>query len=310
MIIKMPDASDITRIRKGVAVVTGGRVSNNTHRLFRNVRRNYDVRSIITTPGVPTTTTTFPVIGPGTIGNVLTPELNGPRALAINPSTGGVFIANTGDNNLIYIHSVGSGSTIFGYGQFNNPNGIALDSAGNIYVSDTGNNVVKKYPFNDIISPPTVFASGFNTPQGITVDPAGNVYVADVSNNVVKKFNSSGNYLGNVGSGFSTPRDVAIDLGGNIYVADTNNKRIRKISTTGDITTVASGFDWPQSVAVDSSGNLYVAEPTTNTAYRITNGIKTVIGSGFNTPYGIEVDSVGNVYVTDTGNNQIKKITF
>jgi DNA-binding beta-propeller fold protein YncE len=139
------------------------------------------------------------------------------------------------------------GSQGSGNGQFNNPGGAAVDSAGNIYVADTGNSRIQKFDSNGnyltkwggTFSPPPPSVPGgtsqpyvpvngqFLGPSGVAVDSAGNVYVADTGNNRIQEFDSNGNYLAQWG-GFNQPGGVAVDSAGNVYVADTRNNRIEE----------------------------------------------------------------------------------
>lgn len=131
-----------------------------------------------------------------------------------------------------------------GNGELSTPYGIALDSAGNYYLTEEGNDRVQKFDstghylmkFGSVGT-----ADGqFSNPQGIFVDSSNNIYVADYSNHRIQKFDSSGNFLskfGSIGSGdgqFMRPRDIAVDSSGNIYVADAGNNRIQKFDSSGN----------------------------------------------------------------------------
>ena len=191
---------------------------------------------------------------------------------------------------------------------FSDPQGVAMDAAGNIYVADAGNNAVKKIANDGTI---TTLGSGFNYPMGVAVDAAGNVYVGDENNNAVKKIAPDGVTVTTLGSGFYYPKGVAVDAAGNVYVADASNNTVKKIATDGvTVTTLGSGFSSPMGVAVDATGNVYVADASNNTVKKIaTDGVTvTTLGSGFNGSTGIALDAAGNVYVADNGNNAVKKI--
>jgi len=138
---------------------------------------------------------------------------------------------------------------------FNQPQGLAVDASGNVYVADAGNNLIRMIgPFAIV----TTFAgyggagsnngtgplsAAFNNPTGVAVDKAGNVYVADAGNNLIRKISTAGvvTWLagnGQVGSAnglgyaatFNNPQGIAVDAEGNVYVADTGNNMIRKIT--------------------------------------------------------------------------------
>jgi DNA-binding beta-propeller fold protein YncE len=219
-----------------------------------------------------------------------------------------------------------------GDGQFDFPNGIAVDSAGNVYVADTGNDRIQKF---DAIGTYLTQWDGsegdggrFSQPKGIAVDSKGNVYVADTSNNRIQKFDADGTHVTHwgeygVGDGeFSSPMDIAVDGAGNVYVADTFNNRIQKFDADGTHVThwgeygVGDGeFIYPMGIAVDSAGNVYVADYYNNRIQKfdadgthVTQWGEYGVGDGeFSYPMGIAVDGAGNVYVADTGNDRIQK---
>ena len=251
--------------------------------------------------------------------------------------------------------------------QLASPYGLALDSSGNLYIADGGNQCIRKVTAAGIIS---TFAGNtaagyfgdnglavraqLNNPLGVAVDSAGNVYIADSYNQRIRKVTPSGListvagdgtccFGGDNGPGTSAqvhqPESIAIDGSGNLYIADLGNNRIRKLSANGTITTVAgtgaNGFSGdggpatsaqlqiPWAVASDAAGNLYIADA--NRIRKVSAGtITTVAGaqnSGFagdggasskalfDQPNGVAVDALGNVYIADTNNSRIRKLT-
>jgi hypothetical protein len=195
------------------------------------------------------------------------------------------------------------------------PHGVAYDTAGNAYIADTDENVIRKVNTSGIIT--TVAGDGeqgyggdggqateaqLDSPAGVAVDTSGNIYIADTHNNVVREvLASSGNIATIAGTGvasfsgdgaaataatLSYPTAVAVDTSGNVYIADTNNHRIREISG-GNITTVAG--DGEQFYAGDG-----VLATTT----------------GLDSPTGIAVDAAFNLYIGDTLNQRVRKVTY
>jgi hypothetical protein len=163
-------------------------------------------------------------------------------------------------------------------GQFlNGAGGVAVDSSGNVYVTDLGNHRIEKFTSGgSFISSWGSSGTGngqFSGPEGIAIDSTDNVYIADTGNHRVQKFNTSGTFVtkwGSNGTGdgqFDTPWGVSVDGLGDVYVADTNNNRIQKFSATGTFIsscgTSGTGngeFSGPQDVGADSAGNYYVAD--------------------------------------------------
>jgi uncharacterized protein (TIGR03437 family) len=271
----------------------------------------------------------------GDNGSAASAQLSGPEAAAVD-SAGNLYIADRNNNRVRKVSGgvittvAGAGPTGFNRGgfsgdngpaanaQLNLPVGVAVDSAGNLYIA--GSQRIRKVS-NGII---TTFAgngtqgfSGDNGPaasaqlygpSAVAVDSAGNLYMVDnsrirkVSNGIITTVagNGTAGFSGDNGPATSAelndPGGVAVDSAGNLYIADTENQRIRKVSS-GIITTIAGNgtlgssgdngsptnaqLNLPTGVAVDSAGNLFIAQPLGNPIRKITNGIiATIAGSG------------------------------
>ena len=196
---------------------------------------------------------------------------------------------------------------------FRDPNGVAVDGAGNLYIADTKNRRIRKVDTTGTIT--TIAGTGevgfsgdggpaaeaqLYGPSGVAVDGAGNVYIADRNNERIHKVDTTGTITTIAGTGeygFSgdggpaaeaqlrSPNGVAVDGAGNLYIADRNNHRIRKVDSTGTITTIAGTGEF------DFGGDGGPAA-------------EAQIGS----PYGVAVDGAGNLYIADSGNQRIRKV--
>ena len=234
-----------------------------------------------------------------------------PSGVAVD-SSGGVYIADqwnlrvrkVSSNNIATIAGNG-GFSYSGDGgpatraQFNGPQGIALDPAGNLYIADSRNGVVRKIAPDHTIA--TVPGTSLTLPRGVASDSAGNIYVSDSLDNRVKRIGTDGSVVtvaGNGSAGFAgdggpaasaqlnSPAGLAVDRAGNLYIADFANNRIRKVTIDGNIATIA-----------DNGTQTYSGD----------NAAATL--AGLNGPLGVAVDAAGNVYIADTNNHVIREIT-
>jgi sugar lactone lactonase YvrE len=228
--------------------------------------------------------------------------------------------------------------------QFSLPFGAAVDTAGNLYVADFGNNLIRKITVTGVVTTLAGAARSFGSrdgqganaafdgPTGVAVDATGNVYVADSRTGLARKISPTGlvttlNDNSNFGR-FEGPSGIAVDGNGNVYVSDETGT-VWKIAPSGSVANLlgangGSPFDNPQGLALDSVGNVYVADFGSDTIKKVTPGgvVTTLAGSGvagsadgigsaaqFDGPQGICVDASGNMYVSESGNQTIREIT-
>jgi sugar lactone lactonase YvrE len=262
---------------------------------------------------------------PGDNGPATSAGLTYPSGVAVDPS-GNLYIAEQYGYRLRIVTNgvittfAGNGSNYFGdngpatAAGVLAPQGTALDSAGNLYIADTSNNVVRKV-----------------TRLGVITTVAGN---------------GTYGYAGDDGPAtnaqFRSPTAVAFDSSGNLYIADGHNARIRVVTPGGAISTYAgtgsccySGdngqatsaqLNWPTAIAFDQIGNLYIADGGNHTVRKVTPAglITLVAGIGnsygyngdnilatsaqLNTPQGVAVDFSGNVYIGDSNNQRVRMV--
>lgn len=206
--------------------------------------------------------------------------------------------------------SVGSGSVIFSVnsGGITLFTGLAVDSAGNLYVAD--GSFIKKLTPGGVVSN---FATGLSGgSEGLAFDSVGNLYVALAGNNTIEEYTPGG--VGSVfaSTGLSSPQGLAIDSAGNVYAINHGSATIEKFTPDGVGSVFASGLSLELSqnsgLAFDSAGNLYAAEFGTVEKYT-PDGVGsqfTRIPSGW--LEGIAVDSADDVYVA-VHNGSIEKFT-
>ena len=254
-------------------------------------------------------------------------QLSTPFGVALD-SDGNVYIVDVGNHRIRVVGTDGVIATFAGFGSFSGdggpaaeahlsfPRGVALDSDGNVYISDLSNRRIRRVDPEGVI---TTFAgtgvSGFigdggpatqaelTIPVGLALDADGNVYIADVGSHQIRRVDPGGvitTFAGREGDrGFSgdggpateaqlnSPRGVAVDAEGNVYIADAGNNRVRRVDPEGIITTFAGtgglGFSDDGVLAVEAQ-----------LAF----------------PRGVAVDDEGNVYIADTTNRRIRRVNL
>lgn len=256
-------------------------------------------------------------------GGASAASFKGPMSIAAD-GAGNLYVADTYNNTIRKIAPPGVVTTLAGVAgnvgyfdgagaaaSFDLPYGAATDRAGNIYVADTWNNIVRKITPAGVVktlaggAPEIGHADGmgaaarFRGPSGVAADGKGNIYVADTANNAIRKITPAGlvttlagapgvsGHADGTGAAarFVHPRAVATDRAGNVYVADIHDNTIRKITPAGAVSTLAGAAG--QTGYADGAG----------------------AAARFHFPSGIAADGAGNVYVADTANNVIRKIS-
>jgi sugar lactone lactonase YvrE len=207
--------------------------------------------------------------------------------------------------------------------ELNSPHGVAVDSGGNIYVADTGNQRIRKIDASGLIS--TVAGNGIpgysgdggaaingqlSSPERVIISSTGDLYISDSGNSCIRKVdhvtgaistvagNGSAGYSGDNGAAIaarlSMPCGLALDASGALYIADSWNQAIRKVSPAGLITTVAgNGFN---AGAASLGYGGYIGDGMQATATELSD------------PEGVAVDSAGGLYIADKYNSRIRKV--
>ena len=289
---------------------------------YNNRIRKVDTNGIITTVAGKGTSGPLGDGGPATNASLVTPN-----GVAVD-GAGNLFIAETGNSHIRKVRTDGTiitvaGTAFFGFSgdggpatnaALHSPQGLAIDSFGNLLIADTGNNRIREIRPDGIITTvagkATLGALGdgaaatnasLNAPTGICVDSAGNWFIADMNNSRIRKVDTNGiistvagksafSFSGDGGpatnASMNHPLGVAIDSRGNLFIADSGNNRLREVTTDGVINTVAgqatagfSGDDGPATLA------------------------------SLNYPTAVAVEGADHVFIADSNNSRIRTVT-
>lgn len=263
-------------------------------------------------------------------------DLKLPSSVVLDGS-GNMYIADSGHNRIRKVDAtthristiVGNGNAAYSgdngpaaFATINTPSGVALDGAGNLYIADTGNNVVRRVDASTSIittvagntsaaalgdGGPATSAS-LNHPLGVSIDASGNLFIADTNNHRIRRVdvntgvittiagsgftnpNGSGAYAGDNGPAtlaeLNFPFAVAFDAAGNMYIPDASNNRVRVVNTSGVITTFAGTGN------IGNSGDGGLAKSALLWY-----------------PAGVIADAAQNIYISDSQNNVIRKVS-
>jgi len=195
------------------------------------------------------------------------------------------------------------------------PQGVAVDSKGTVYISDTGHDRVVKVPAGG--GAQTVVNVGATGPSSLGIGPGelavdrfNNLYVAEPGQARVAKVSPSGvtTSIGK-GLGLSSPSGVAADRAGNIYIADGSLKQVMKIPASGGKPVgVGAHLFGPAIVAVDSKGAVYILDGAARVVKVPANGgAQSIVSAGID-PSSVTVDAKDNIYISDATNNRVEKL--
>ena len=268
--------------------------------------------------------------GTGDGGAATSASLSNPTSVAVD-GTGDVYFTDNGNNVVRRVSALdGTISTFAGtMGQhgytgdggaaagalLNTPNGIAFDSAGNLFIADTSNHVIRKVSAGTGVIT-TVAGTGqagfggdggpataalLNGPWGLTLAPDGRLFIADQYNHRIRMVSVAGvivTVAGNGQAGFDgdggaatdatldIPAGVVVDVVGNLYIADTGNNHIRKVTAQGGLITSVAGN---QGESISGDGGQATQ-------------------AGLYGPYSLALDGMGSLYIADVFHNRIRKV--
>ena len=281
--------------------------------------------------------------------------LSGPTGVAFD-AAGDLFIADSNNNVIRELKTDGTIVTVAGngtagysgdggpataaaldlglwYAEIAN-GGLAVDSAGDLFIADTLNNVVREVRPDGIIT--TVAGNGtpgysgdggpataatLNNPASLAVDANGDVFIADTNNNVIREVNPDGTIITVAGDGtpgyggdggaataaaLRYPTSVVVDTQGDLFIGDFNNGAVREVAADGVISTYNGGVD-PAYLALDAHGNLFISDNGFDQVFeQAPDGTFSLVTNAA-APGGVAVDGAGDLVIADDGTNQLRE---
>jgi hypothetical protein len=266
---------------------------------------------------------------------------------------GNLYISDSYSSQVLEVSAAGiltvvAGNGTFGYSgdggpatsaQLSGPQGLSVDSSGNLFIADTGNSVIREVAAGtgNIQTVAGYFAEGpgysgdgglatsaqLSDPYGVFVDAPGNIFIADTSNSVIREvlagsgiiqtvagnFSAGGGYSGDGGvptaAQLDLPEGVFVDGTGNIFIADTNNSVIRAVNTQSAPVTIA-GITIPAGDIQTVAGSNY--NSNSGTACKFTGAGGPALSAFLCEPVGIFVDGSENIFIADTDNYAIREV--
>jgi uncharacterized protein (TIGR03437 family) len=273
----------------------------------------------------------------GDSGSAASARLNHPAGVAMD-SSGNLYIADRDNNRIRRVSADGTITTVVGTGasgnsgdggfanqaQLNAPSSVSVDTAGNLYIADTGNQRVRKVTTDGRIAAATNL--GLLSPVYAIPDSFGNIYIADATAGKILKASSNHGVPATVLTGLASPRGLALDQLGNLYFTEAGGARVSRLSPGGAVVSFAGKWGIPRGVAVDSAGNVYVADTGLQQILQIdTSGIVAPIAgtgtAGFSGdggpaltaqlgyPWDVSITTSGALVVADLDNNRIRSLS-
>jgi uncharacterized protein (TIGR03437 family) len=279
----------------------------------------------------------------GDTGPAAAAQLHAPAGVAVDLA-GNIYFSDSRNHRVRKIATNGTITTIAGNAlpgfsgdggpaitaELNNPTGLAIDAAGNLFIADTGNNRVREVFANGIIGTlagngnAALFGDGgsstlaaIHAPRGVALDSSGTLFIADTGNHCIRKVTSG--IIDTVTCGFNAPSDVKVDGAGNVSVADDTLILMTPYNRS------SIPVPGPRGLALDPAGNLYASTADSRIVKVAPDStVTTVAGTGLccytgdgdaataarlDTPWGLAVDPAGNIFFADSGNNAIRELS-